>query len=93
MFVGERAGLEVFKGVFNCFGMYETSKRPTWAMNPVNIEGELLPCFFKQGTGMDDVIMLEPNGSNTVSGYLLSGPLPVISHQLLPTPINSWKLW
>ena len=25
-------------------------------MNPVNIEGELLSCFFKQGAGADDMI-------------------------------------
>ena len=56
MFAGERTGLEVFEGVFDGFGTYETSKRPTWAINPVDVEGELLSCFFKQGTGADDVI-------------------------------------
>ena len=56
MFAGEWTGFEVFEGVFDGFGTYETSKRPTWAMNPVNVEGEFLSCFFKQGTGSDDVV-------------------------------------
>ena len=56
MFAGERTGLEIFKGVFDGFGPYETSKRPTWAMNPVYVEGKLFSCLFKQGTGADDVV-------------------------------------
>ena len=56
MLAGEWTRLEVFEGVFDCFRTYETSKRPMWAMNPVNVEGKLLSCFFKQGTGADDVI-------------------------------------
>ena len=56
MLAGERTGFEVFEGVFDGFGTYETSKRPARAMDPVNVEGELLSCFFKQGTGADDVV-------------------------------------
>ena len=56
MFAGERTRLEVFEGVFDGFGTYETSERPSWVMNPVNVEGELLSCFFKQGAGADDMI-------------------------------------
>ena len=56
MFAGERTGLEVFEGVFDSFGAYKSSKRSLWAMNPVNVEGELLSCFFKKGTGADDVV-------------------------------------
>ena len=62
MLAGERTGLEVFEGVFDGFGTYETSKRPSWAVNPVNVEGELLPCFFKQGTGADDMVMCLQRG-------------------------------
>ena len=38
--------------------------------------------------------MLEPNGSNTVSGYLLSGPFPAIScpDPSLSTPVGSCQL-
>ena len=67
MFAGEQTGLEVFEGVFDGFGMYETSKKPMWAMNPVNVEGELFLCFFKQGTGADDVVM------GLKSGWVVGG--------------------
>ena len=33
-------------------------------------------------------LVLEPNSSNTVSRYLLSGPFPAISGQLLLTPVG-----
>ena len=69
MLAGEQTGLEVFEGVFDCFGTYKTSKRLTWAMNPVNVDGELLSCFFKQGTGADDVIMC------LQCGWVVSGVL------------------
>ena len=36
--------------------------------------------------------MLEPNGSNTVSGYLRSGPFPAFSSHLLWSPVNSHQL-
>ena len=46
---------------------------------------QLLSCFCLY-------LLLEPNGSNTVSGYLLSGPFPVNSCQLLSAPANSHQL-
>ena len=36
--------------------------------------------------------LLEPNGSNTVSRYLQSGPFPAFSGHLLWSPVNSHQL-
>ena len=36
--------------------------------------------------------LLEPNGSNTVSGYLRSRPFPAFSSHLLWSPVNSHQL-
>ena len=39
-----------------------------------------------------DTLVLEPNGSNTVSGYLRSGSFPAFSGHLLWSPVNSHQL-
>ena len=41
------------------------------------------------GAGARKPCLLEPNGSNTVSGYLRSRPFPTLSGHLLWSPVNS----